>query len=248
MTATETTDYDVIAEEYRRSKQQPWRTFIECFTLQELIGDPLGMAALDVACGEGFYTRVLRQQGAARVKGVDLSQGMIDLALRQEAQLRQGIDYVVGDARGLPDDEFDIVVAAYLLNYSRSRDELQLMCDGIARSLNPGGRFVTVNCNPALAFPCAPSYRRYGFETSVPGEWREGAPIIWTFYLDEGAFEIENYHLSVAVHEEALRRAGFREIRWHAPRLSPDSLMAHGPDFWSDFLDYPPVAFIECVK
>ena len=81
-----TTNYDPIAEQYKRSKQQPWRTFIECFTLMELIGDPRGMAVLDVACGEGFYTRMLRQRGAARVTGIDLSRGMVDLARRQEAQ------------------------------------------------------------------------------------------------------------------------------------------------------------------
>jgi hypothetical protein len=33
--------------------------------------------------------------------GVDLSQGMIDLARRQEAQHQLGIEYVVGDAREL---------------------------------------------------------------------------------------------------------------------------------------------------
>jgi len=48
-----TTDYNPIAEQYQRSKQQPWRTFIECFTLTDLIGDPAGLSALDLACGEG---------------------------------------------------------------------------------------------------------------------------------------------------------------------------------------------------
>ena len=249
MTATETTDYDPIAEQYKRSKQQPWRTFIECFTLLELIGDPRGMAVLDVACGEGFYTRMVRQRGAARVLGIDLSQGMIDLARQQEAEHRLGIDYVAGDACELPSgEEFDLVVSAYLLNYARNRDELQSMCDGIARSLKPGGRFVTVNCNPALAFPAAPSYRKYGFETNVPGAWQEGAPIKWTFYLDDGAFEIENYHLNLAAHERAFRQAGFQEIRWHAPRLSPHALTSRERDFWSSFLDHPPVTFIECIK
>jgi hypothetical protein len=79
------------------------------------------------------------------------------------------------------------------------------MCKGIVRCLRPGGRFVTVNCNPACDFPSAPSYRKYGFETSVVGEFREGAPITWTFYLEDGAFDIENYFLSVQTHEEALR-------------------------------------------
>ena len=106
-----TTNYDPITEQYQRSKQQPWRTFIECFTLMELMGDPRGMAVLDVACGEGFYTRMIRQRGAARVTGIDLSSGMIDLARRQESQHRLGIDYIVGDARKLSGAEpYDLAV------------------------------------------------------------------------------------------------------------------------------------------
>ena len=74
---------------------------------------------LDVACGEGFYTRMIRQRGATRVTGVDLSPGMIDLARRQEAQHQLGIEYVVGDARELDGTiQFDLAVAAYLLNYA----------------------------------------------------------------------------------------------------------------------------------
>ena len=120
-----TTDYDPIAEQYQRSKQQPWRTYVECFTLMELVGDLQGLRVLDVACGEGFYTRQLRQRGAAQVMGLDLSHGMIELARRQELTHRLGIEYVVGDARELPHDpSFDLVVAAYLLNYARTRAEL----------------------------------------------------------------------------------------------------------------------------
>lgn len=244
-----TTNYDPIAEQYKRSKQQPWRTYIECFTLLKLIGDLRGAAVLDLACGEGFYTRLLRQRGAARVVGVDLSAGMIELARRQEAQHSLGIEYLVGDARQLPDaGQFDVVVAAYLLNYARNRNELQAMCDGIARALKPGGRFVTVNSSPPLKFPDAPSYRRYGFETTTTGPWEEGAPIKWTFYLDDGSFELENYYLSVATHEEAFRSAGFRSTYWHAPELAADGLAGQGADFWADFLARPPVAFIECCK
>ena len=179
-----TTDYDSIAEQYTRSKQQPWRTHIEAFSLLTLIGDPAGQFVMDVACGEGFYTRMLRQKGASKVTGVDLSEGMIGLARKQEAEYQQGIDYLVGDARRLaPSDKCDLVVAAYLLNYSQNRGELRAMCDGIAHCLKPGGRFVTVNCNPALEFPSAPSYRKYGFETSVEGmcrkERRSGGLSIW---------------------------------------------------------------------
>ncbi len=244
-----TTNYDPIAEQYKRSKQQPWRTFVECFTLMNLVGDPHEKAVLDVACGEGFYTRLIRERGAARVTGIDLSQGMIDLARDQEAQHQQGIEFFVGDARELNrTDQFDLAVAAYLLNYARTREELQSMCDGIAGTLKPGGRFVTVNCNPAQTFPTAPSYRKYGFEISVIGDWQEGAPLTWKFHLEDGQFDLENYYLNVATHEAALRQAGFREVRWHTPQLSPEGLQQHDQSFWSSLLEFPPITFIECVK
>lgn len=242
-----TTNYDPIAEQYRRAKQQPWRAHVEAFTLMRLIGDPAGKAVIDIACGEGFYTRMLRQRGAAKVTGVDLSEKMIGLARTSEAQQRLGIDYIVGDGRdlGLAAD-YDLAVAAYLLNYAHDRAELNAMCSGIARCLKPGGRFVTVNSNPACDFPAAPSYHKYGFETSVIGPFREGAPITWTFHLEDGPFDIENYFLSVAIHEEALRAAGFCTIRWHRPMLSPEGDSAYGQDYWSALLDYPPLIFIEC--
>jgi ubiquinone/menaquinone biosynthesis C-methylase UbiE len=244
-----TTNYDPIVEQYKRSKQQPWRTHIEAFGLLQLIGDPTGQSVLDLACGEGFYTRMVRQRGAARVTGVDRSEGMIELARKQEAMHGQGIDYLVADARRFqPAAGYDLVIAAYLLNYAPDRRELQAMCDGIARCLKSGGRFVSVNGSPSLNFSLAPSYRKYGFETAVKEAWGEGAPITWRFFLEDGSFEIENYHLDRAAHEAAFRAAGFREVRWHAPPLSPEGEAALGRSFWTDFLASPPITFIECVK
>ena len=242
-----TTNYDPIAEQYKRSKQQPWRAHIESFTLMKLAGDPSGQAVIDIACGEGFYTRKIRLAGAAKVTGVDLSPKMIELARAAEVQQRLGIEYLVGDGRDLKAcSAYDLAVAAYLLNYARDRAELDAMCSGIARCLKPGGRFVTVNSNPGCDFHSAPSYRKYGFETSMTGAVREGAPITFTFYLDDGPFTIENYFLSVQTHEDAFRAAGFKDVRWRRPMLSPEGEAAYGREFWADFLDHPPVTFIEC--
>ena len=244
-----TTNYDPIAEQYKLSKQQPWRTHIEAYSLLRIVGNPTGLSVLDVACGEGFYTRMLRQQGAAQVTGVDLSPGMIDLARKQESRHQQGIEYLIRDARNLNlPAQYDLAVAAYLLNYAQDRDELAAMTREIARCLKPGGRFVTVNCNPGLDFSAAPSYRDYGFQTSVSGNLVEGTPIKWTFFLGHDQFDIENYHLDQAVHEAAFRAAGFRETRWHPPQLSPQGVAEFSAKFWMPFMTHPPVAFIECVK
>jgi ubiquinone/menaquinone biosynthesis C-methylase UbiE len=173
---------------------------------------------------------------------------MVALARAEENARPLGIEYAVGDGRDLTvDAPVDIVAAAYLLNYARDRAELDAMCRSIARCLRPGGRFVTVNQSATIDFRSAPSYRRYGFETRSEGEWREGTPITWTFYLDDGPFSLENYHLSVTTHEEALRAAGFRQVRWHAPRLSSEGEKAFGREFWTDMLERSPITFLECT-
>jgi toxoflavin synthase len=243
------TDYDGIAEQYQRARLQPWRTHIERYTLLRLVGDVAGKSVIDLACGEGYYTRVLRQQGAARVVGVDVSRAMIGLAEAEEARRPLGIEYRVGDVRTLEvPGEFDLAFAAYLLNYARSAAELTQMCRQAARALKPGGRFVTVNSNPAEPIVAFPAARAYGFSRCVEGELVEGAPVVLEFFLPEGSFEVTNYYLSAGTMEKAFREAGLRELRWHAAEISPEGLGQLGRQYWADFLEHPPVAFIECVR
>lgn len=243
------TNYDTIAADYKRAKQQPWRYFIERYTLLRLIGNLEGLAVLDLACGEGYYTRELRHRGAGKVVGVDLSEGMVKLAREEEARNPLGIEYDVGDARTFDGPQrFDLVVAAYLLNYASTKEELTSMCLAVARALRPGGRFVTVNNNPDQPPEFFATSRQFGFVKSTPGKLQEGAPIIYTIFQDEGSFDITNYWLSTRAHEECLGAAGLREVRWHPPRVSPEAQPSVGDIFWEPFLNHPPITFLECVR
>ncbi len=239
------TDYDPIAREYQRSKQQPWRRWIEGYTVVGLLGDLAGRSALDLACGEGHYTRVLRRLGADPVVGVDRSAGMIALARTQESDEPLGLSYLVQDCLRLDlPRRFDLVTAAYLLNYATSPADLASLCRGIAGALRPGGRFVTVNANPALDFGRGSSYRPYGFTVAGDHPPWPGMPYTWVFELDGGPLRVENYWLPTADHEIALRAAGFTAIRWHRPRLDPQ---AGHPAPWAGFLDHPPIIALEAT-
>ncbi len=243
------TNYNDIAVEYRRAKSQPWRSAVESFTMRELCGDLAGQSVLDIACGDGFYSRLVRGWGATRVLGIDLSEAMIGLVLAEEQRRPVGIEYRVGDGRRIDLPEtFDLAVAAYLLNYARSREELASMCLGIANAIRPGGRLVAVNSKPGMDFATLPSFRRYGFEVTQDGSGGEGSPYFWTFYLDEGPLRVENYLLDLEVHSTALREAGFRRVIWHGPRLSPRVRSETGRKFWDPLLRHAPVIFLECLK
>src|SRR6185295_11367496 len=104
------------------------------------IGSLEGKKVLDVACGEGFYTRKLRQAGADEVLGIDLSEAMIQLARDQESRDPLGITYRVEDACAESTrQEFDLVVSAWLLVYARNQAELSAMCRGLSSRLKSGG-------------------------------------------------------------------------------------------------------------
>jgi 2-polyprenyl-3-methyl-5-hydroxy-6-metoxy-1,4-benzoquinol methylase len=114
-----TADYDKIAKQYKASKRLPFREYIEWYSYNKMLGDVSQKSVLDLACGEGFYSRRIKRKGADKVVGVDISEKMIRLAKRQEQNHPLGIDYILGDVMELGSiGNFDLVVASYLLNYA----------------------------------------------------------------------------------------------------------------------------------
>jgi toxoflavin synthase len=174
---------------------------------------------------------------------------MIELARREEETSKLGIDYLIQDAKQLALNEtFDLVVAGYLLNYAQTYNELLEMCSAITRHLKPGCRFVTVNNNPLQKKDYFTFTRKYGFIKRADGPLNEGTPVDYVFFLDDESFAITNYHLSVETHERAFKVAGFSQVTWHDPELSADIIGDTERRYWSDFLEHPPIVFIECVK
>jgi SAM-dependent methyltransferase len=170
---------------------------------------------------------------------------MIDLACREEEHDPLGIEYLVQDVTQLSLCEaFDVVVAAYLLNYAQSPAQLLEMCRAIARHLKPGRRFVIVNNNPNHKTEDFMSTRKYGFIKQAHGPLIDGTPVDYIIFLDEGSITITNYHLSVATHERAFSSAGFRQVKWHHPDLSTPIAQSSERDHWVDFLNHPPVIFL----
>ena len=190
--------YDAIAEAYRDSKQLPFRKAIERYTLFEALGDVRGATVLDLACGGGFYTRLLRRAGAARVTGVDVSAEMIRLAEREEARDPLGCAYLHRDVADLDPEPgaADLVVAMYLLHYAGTRARLLRFLRVCHDALRPGGRIVGFNDNVMHPPRGTVSWRKYGIEKTGPAEPREGDPIRYRFTNPDGRqFEFHNFFL-----------------------------------------------------
>jgi SAM-dependent methyltransferase len=116
------------------------------FVEQHLTG-PRPHAVLDLACGVGRHTAVLRRRGF-RTLGLDLS---MTLLARMRAR---GLPRVAGDMRRLPftDGSFDWVLSLFTSfgYFERERENFRVL-EEIVRVLPIGGRFLIDLMNPATA-------------------------------------------------------------------------------------------------
>ncbi len=240
--------YDAIAEHYQRSKDSALRRCIEQPTFFALTGDVEGLRVLDLACGDGFYSRELAARGA-QVTGVDVSPAMIHLAREAEAKARQGIEYFCADAASLPQlGLFDLVTAAYLLHYAIDLSNLQAICASIANCLRPGGRFVTINENPAQPAETNGRYAAYGFSKDLAEPLSEGARIVYRMLTGRESFSFHVHWYSQDSYDQALTVAGFASVEWQPLVFDTASDPAIDAQYFSAYLRHPPVTGLACRR
>ena len=233
-------EYDAIADAYRDSKRLPFREYIERYTLFEMLGDVRGEKVLDMACGDGFYTRLLKRAGASDVTGVDVSAEMIRLAEQEERRHPLGCVYLHQDVTAFePSGSVDLVVGMYLLNYARTGEQLRRVCQVCHDALRPGGRFVGFNDNVRNPPRGTVSWKKYGLEKSCAPLPKEGDVVLYTVTNDDGRqFKFKNFFLTPETYREAFQAAGFQDFRWVAGSLHPAQ---RSNPFWDDFMTNPPV-------
>ena len=236
-------EYDRIGQQYKESKQLPFRHYVEAHSMFGLLPDLAGRSVVDLACGDGIYARKLMRAGARRVVGVDISPEMIALAEQAEAIEPIGVCYVLADAATVTlDEQFDVALCSYLFNYARSRAELGTLIESVHRLLRPGG--VVVGCND---YPDNPRthfdrYRPYGFIKIGNRERHEGDTVTYRFFNPDGSyFELDNYFLPTEAYRHEFTQAGFASFDWVMPEASPEGLEAFPPGFWDAYVESPPI-------
>ncbi len=240
-------DYEKIAADYPH--HMFYMKYVDDPTFFHLLGDITGQSILDIGCGKGEHAREFKKRGAAHVMGVDYSPEMLKFAQIEESRSPLGIEYRQMDMMN-PEKigSFDLVAAFSVLTIAPTKEKLLNACRTVIMNLKPGGRFITVGLNPEQDPKTYPLTEKYGFKMLNPPPLEEGAVLLSSVPVDGKELLIEDYYFTLATYEWALQTAGFREIRWHSPIVSPEGLESYGEAFWQDFIDCKMSMYLECVK
>ena len=239
--------YDHIGSKYDEYARTATLKRAESYTVFRMVGALDGQRVLDLACGDGFYTRRLKQHGAVQVIGVDISPEMIRLAREHEQQEPLGLTYQVGDAVALPQlGPFDLVTAVYLLPYATSKDQMLDMFQRVYDNLAAGGRFIAYTDNPEFTLNksnCTP----YGITIlrQAPEEDRYACE---AEFLTDPPFRVRWYQWNQATYEWALQEAGFQNFTWYPSEVAPEDITRYGEAYWHDFYDNCPIIGLVCQK
>lgn len=206
--------------------------------LLDFLGDVKGKVVLDVACGEGHFSRKLAEQakGDIQIIGIDSSKRLIDLAHKKNKSFSHCIKFHIGDASFLDQlspNSFDVVVCNMALMFIKRFEET---IQEIARVLKPGGVFVLSLLHPCFLTPGS------GWILEESSDQGKENRIGW---------KTDNYHLRLVYHgvmrecdtketyyfcrtlEDyfcALRKSGFVVMDLREP-LPPRELLEKDPDF-----------------
>lgn len=149
-----------------------------------------GKRVLDVACGEGYGSFLMKNWGASDVVGIDLSGHAIENACKRFST--PGVTFLVGDAcrldRVIPESEkFDLIVSFETLEHV---PDVPALLRGLRARVAPDGT-IAISCpnDPEIAadHPNEFHLKTYSFEdfkdatTNILGpatQWKIGTPVI----------------------------------------------------------------------
>lgn len=182
---------------------------------------------LDVGTGEGQLARLLLEQGADFVVGIDRSLGQI----REAAARSDGRRWMLqADAQALPfrSRYFDGVVACLVLDHV---PDLGRAFADIAEVLEPGGRFVILTNHPLLQ---TPGSGWIDDQILDPPEqyWRVGPYLEELSEVDEvePGVHITFFHRTISTYVNLLVEHGF-DLQQMLEPPPPEGFLAAAPEY-----------------
>lgn len=240
-------EYDIIASKYQEATKRELRNFTLEPSLIKYFGNLTGKNILDLACGEGYSSRLSESLGAEEIVGIDVSQKEIEMArtiedsltekAEKEGKKKKTIKYLVGDVAGDLSHlgRYDVITAVMLLHYCSNREMIDKIVKNVKNHLAEDGVFITSTPNPDIVT----DYDNYGVRMQSKTK-KEGDPFTTTLSDFQGnkLCSFTNYYWTKETYQKIFEENGF-EIEWLDSFVSDEGLKKYGNNFWNEFKEKP---------
>lgn len=134
-------DQDTLFDAYTKMARSTdgLRSAGEWHQLKPLFPPLEGKAVLDLGCGYGWHCKFAAEQGARQVLGIDISQKMIDTAMRRNPDDRIAYRRCGIDEYAYPENTWDCVISNLALHYL---DDLNRVFRNVHQTLTRDGVFL----------------------------------------------------------------------------------------------------------
>ena len=212
---------------------------------------------LNLACGNGHYSRRFVELGAAKVLGLDSSRAMIEaanaVAAAEHAAMVEDTDEANFAARTADklhfqvadcstpirreEGPFDVVFGAWLLNHASNGKEMADIFRNASLNLRNGGCFVSVTPHPTSSpeahskrvLGARPNQYACGIVVTATGVVKGGIATHLDARVNTGKLELDAYHLTKSVYEKSAWEGGLEgPLTWRA---------LDSPDIQNEILD-----------
>jgi cyclopropane fatty-acyl-phospholipid synthase-like methyltransferase len=238
------TDFDQVTNYTNYIEDDPFRRGLHFPAIEEALGDLNKKRILEIGCGDGLFSRLLAERGAA-VVGYD--RALQKIAEAQARVCGPGLDatFVVATPYTFfHDGTFDAAMSVMVLQYATSPEELAAFFRSASRHLGPGGRFISVVINP--------SFSAFGQDFVVRRFHRLESNNMRSEFLDRASGRVEMileaHQFTSEEFEQAAISGGMRPAAWRKLFATPDAVRQLGTSFWQPCHEHQPFALFVTQK
>jgi 2-polyprenyl-3-methyl-5-hydroxy-6-metoxy-1,4-benzoquinol methylase len=136
--------WDEVATDYHKTVGETGDSYHRTYVnpvIFEILGNIKDLSILDLACGQGYLSRMLARMGAS-VVGIDLSEKMLEIAHASESSEPLGVRYICCSSADMPevsDASMDCIVSTFGFHDIKDTDATIREC---GRVLRDGGKLV----------------------------------------------------------------------------------------------------------
>jgi SAM-dependent methyltransferase len=203
---------------------------------------PAGKRILDLGCGEGYFSRILKSRQAQRVVGVDVAEELIEKARAQDPDGDYLVFDIDRDEIGEPQG-FDSVIANMVL---MDVHDLDLVLRKIHAWLRPEGQLIASFTNPYYGYPVG-IWRDVGASLGD----RAGRSLLITSYFEErsvekklGALRVPHTHRPFSTYVNLAHENGLNLRRFLEPRISEQMGQRYSKLRLAQQLEHVPLFFV----